>query len=71
VWKNFFILYLIVGFIQTGIAGALPALALSLLGVGHSMVDVGFFLFWPAIYWVIGSQEHVLRIPTPSTVFPG
>jgi hypothetical protein len=60
VWKNFFLLYLIVGYIQAGVAGALPAMALSLLGISPAVVNVGFFLAWPAILWAIGSQEHVI-----------
>jgi hypothetical protein len=59
--RNFILMYLAVGFILEGIAGAVPALALSFIGISPDLVGFSFFIFWPAIsFFMLGGQEHTI-----------
>ena len=60
VLRNFILLYLAVGFIVEGIAGVIPAFALSFIGISPDAVGMAFFLFWPAITWGFVSEEHAI-----------
>lgn len=61
IFKNFVLMYLAVGFIIEGIAGALPAFALALLGITPGLVGFLFFLFWPIIsFFILGGEEHTI-----------
>jgi glucose uptake protein GlcU len=61
IFKNFAILYLAVGFITEGLAGAIPNMALGMLGISTGLVGFVFFAFWPMIsFFILGDQEHTI-----------
>ena len=58
IFKNFVILYVAVGFITEGLAGALPNMALGMLGISTGVVGWGFFIAWPIAAVFMGEGEH-------------